>query len=149
MKYSEKMKDKLNDLLVMNLEVENIYNKISRKVDDDKLKTFFKERALERNEFCEELRNEVRYLGEISETSQTLTKDFYKTLMNLKNSILLKDENSLFDEVHALKKLNVDAYNKVLMERNVSLKLCKKLVKQRDSIQSAMHLLKRETVLAA
>ncbi|MCF7559910.1 PA2169 family four-helix-bundle protein [Sabulilitoribacter multivorans] len=149
MSHPEKITKRLYDLLNMNYEVESIYLEIFNTIDRPTLKAFFKERGLERRKFCKELRSEIWNIGNVTEYTSELDADFYNACAKLKNLIVLKDENQLFDEIHTLKKLSVKAYNALLMEPNLPLKLCKVLSKQRDSIQSAMRLLTRQLDLVA
>ena len=145
MKHSEKIIDKLNDLLIMNYEVEKIYLEALKNVTDNTLKTFFRERGLERQEFGVELKNEIKTFDAEPQLLGELSKDFYKVKMNFRNLIFLENQNSLIDEIYNLKKVSINKYNQLLMEPNLPLQLCRVLVKHRDSIQSTMRVLKRET----
>ncbi|SFZ89566.1 conserved hypothetical protein [Flaviramulus basaltis] len=149
MKYSEKIIEKLNDLLIMNYEVEKIYLEALKNVTDNTLKTFFRERGLERYEFSIELKNEIKILDGNPEQLGELSKDFYKVKMNFRNLIFLENQNDLLDEVFSLKKVSIDKYNQLLMEPNLPLQLCRILIKQRDSIQATMRVLKRESAFVA
>ena len=145
MKYSEKIIEKLNDLLIMNYEVEKIYLEALKNVTDNTLKTFFRERGLERYEFSIELKNEIKTLDGNPKLLGELSKDFYQVKMNFRNLIFLENQNDLLDEVFSLKKVSIDKYNQLLMEPNLPLQLCKILIRQRDSIQAKLRALKRES----
>ena len=56
MKYSEKISNKLNELLEKNYDAEKGYLNAADNVESKKLKIFFKKRASERSEFAKNLR---------------------------------------------------------------------------------------------
>ena len=149
MKYAKKKIDKLVDLLIMNNEIERIYIEAYKNVTDNTLKVFFKERAFERNKFSAVIRNEVEIPNRNLKFLSALNKDFHEIKMNFRNIISLENEHNLLDEVFNLKEASINKYNEVLMEPDLSLKLCKAIVKQRDSIQSTMRILKREMAFVA
>ena len=60
MKYTEKISNKLNELLEKNYDAEKGYLNAAENVDSVRLKIFFKNRASERSQFCKRFKN---YLG--------------------------------------------------------------------------------------
>ncbi|KJD33800.1 hypothetical protein PK35_03340 [Tamlana nanhaiensis] len=149
MRYVKKILGQLNDLLLVNFEVEKIYSDVIDEVTDDSLRLFFKERALERNEFSKRINIEIEALGETPERIGALSKNFYKIKTKFKNLAFVKNESDLLDEVFNLKQDSINKYNEVLMQPHLPLKLCKILVKQRDSIQATLRVLKREYAVVA
>ena len=69
MNYSEKISNKLNELLVKNYDAEKGYLNAIDNVDNKELKMFFKRRASERSQFAKELRTEILQYGQIPEDS--------------------------------------------------------------------------------
>ncbi|AJR04726.1 DUF2383 domain-containing protein [Siansivirga zeaxanthinifaciens] len=149
MKYSEKVLEKLYNLLLLNHEVEKLYNEAFELVKDSNFRSFFKGQALERNEFGEELKKEIGKLGGNQKESLAFGRAFYLKRMNFKNLIKLQAEDQLLSEVCAIKEASINNYNGVLMERNLPLSLCKILIKQRDHIQVKLNVLKREEMFVA
>ena len=149
-KHSEKVIAKANNLLMMNYEAEKIYLDAHDIVDDDNLKSFFRELAFERNEFVRALRNETINLGEKPKSFEGLNKlsrAYYIFWKNLRP--LLKETNTaeLIDQICSIKEWGIDNYNDLLQEFNLSLSLCKLLVEQRDLLHYKMNSLKvRETL---
>lgn len=144
MKSSEKILNKLNNLLIMNYEVEKVYSEALDLATDDNLKAFFRERGFERNEFGRQLRAEIVKLEGKPKQLEVLSSDFGKMWTNFKNSILLNNENDLMEEVYSLKRKSIEKYNVMLREFNLPLSTCKVLIKQRDSIYSHMNAMKRK-----
>lgn len=143
MKSSEKILEKLNNLLIMNYEVEKVYLDALDLATNTDLKTFFRERGFERNEFGRQLRAEIENLEGKPKELGVLSGEFYRILMNFRNCIFLNSESDLMEEIYKLKELNIESYNTMLMEINLPLSVCKVLVKQRDSITSHMNAMKR------
>tara|TARA_R110002049_G_scaffold44913_1_gene131396 strand:- start:133 stop:582 length:450 start_codon:yes stop_codon:yes gene_type:complete len=149
MKYSEKIIKQLNDLLIMNYEVEIIYVEAMENVNNNELKTFFRERGFERNEFGKELRDEIEKLEGNPEFLGELSSDFYKIRMNFRNFLLLENKSDLLSEVYKIKQLTIKAYNDLLMELNLPLSLCKLLEKHRNQTKENLNVMKREEAFVA
>lgn len=150
MKLSEKVINKINNLLILNYEVEKMYSDASGLVDDDRLKAFFRERAFERNESARALRKQIIKLGfePVSfERLNRLSNRYYMIWKTIRP--LLKEGNvpELLDEVCGVKQWSMDNYNSLLQEINLPLSLCKLLGSQRDRLQSNMHTIKAREAL--
>mgnify|MGYP003634047710 CR=1 FL=1 len=135
---------KLNDLFLMNQQVGKIFSRIQDDVVDGNLKSFFKEKELERNEFCKMLQNESKKLETKVDSSIMLQRRNHLTELSFKNLLRYDKNIDLFLQVNNIMQFSLEKYNDLLMEMNMSLPLCKLLVKQRDSIQSSSFLIERE-----
>ena len=149
MEHSKKILNQLNNLLLMNYEIEKIYLEAFKNVADANLKTFFKERGSDRLQFGNDLRVEIEKFGGFPRHSGPMSSVLYKTWMNFRNSILLKNESELLDEVYKIKQLNLEQYNNLLREMNMPLSICKLLAKQRDAVEATMHAIKRQDAFVA
>ncbi|MCB4807006.1 PA2169 family four-helix-bundle protein [Tamlana sp. 62-3] len=145
----KKILGQLNDLLLVNFEVEKVYDEIVDEVKDDTLRRFFRESAIERNEFSKLINKEIESLGETPERVGALSKNFYKLKTKFKGLLDVENESKLIDEIFMLKQASVNKYNEVLMQPHLPLKVCKTLVKQRDSIQDTLRVFKREYAIVA
>lgn len=144
MKSSEKILEKLNNLLIMNYGVEYVYLEALELATDDNLKAFFRERGFERNEFGRQLRAEIEKLHGKPKQLGEISNGLNNIWLNIKNHIVLHNESELMDEIYKLKALTIDRYNALLMEINLPLSVCKVLMKQRDSVYSHMNAMKRQ-----
>jgi len=149
MKHLDKILSQLNELLVMNYEVEKIYLEAHDIANDEDLKTFFRDRNIERNEFGSALRQEIIELGGSLKELSNLSNRYQKVWMSFKELLDTDNEYELLNEIGKLKRQNIAAYNLLLQEINLSLSLCKLLVKQRDSIQMSLNSLRTNDVLVA
>ena len=148
MKHSERVLDKINNLLDVNYEAEKIYSEIFKSVSNESLKKFFKDRQTKRREYNKELVNEIDRNGIIPK-SASLLNNYYNKLQKRESDF----ENSnngdyLLFEVFRLKKETVNKYDELLREMSLPLSLCKALVKQRDNIQATMQILARNEEFA-
>lgn len=144
MKSSEKILEKLNNLLIMNYGVEKVYLEALELATDNNLKAFFRERGFERNEFGRQLRAEIEKLQGKPKQLGDISNGLNNIWLNIKNHIVLHNESELMDEIYKLKALTIDGYNALLMEINLPLSVCKVLIKQRDSVYSHMNAMKRQ-----
>lgn len=149
MRYVKKILGQLNDLLLVNFEVEKVYSEIVDEVNDETLSRFFRERAIERNEFSKLINYEIEALGETPERIGALSKNFYKLKTKFKGLVDVDNESKLIDAIFNLKQESINKYNEVLMQPHLPLKICKMLVKQRDSIQATLRVFKREYAVVA
>lgn len=144
MKGLERILEKMNDLLIMNYEVEKIYSELFSQIEEQELRLFYRERGFERNEFGKDLKLEILKLGGEPVYIKSKKGDLYKYWMNIRNFVLLEDEESLLKEIYSLKTFSIIKYNALLREMSLPLSTCKLLIKQRDSIQEGMDVLKRQ-----
>ncbi|WP_194766847.1 DUF2383 domain-containing protein [Tamlana sp. I1] len=149
MKNNKKFLDNLNGLLIMNTEVEKIYLELISKVSDEGLKSFFREKGIQRNEFCRDIKLEIINLGGGYKYEGRLSTEFYKFWMNIRNFVLFnEDEGNLVHEVREMQALTINKYNDSLRALSLPLSTCKLLMKHRDSIQEAMDAIDRQDLVA-
>lgn len=134
---------KLNNLLNMNYEIEQIYLGALENVTDDNLKSFFRAQGYKRHQFGKDLSAEIEKFGGKVTHSESRSNHLYKIDVNFRNIMLMENESDVLDEVYRIKQLNIEHYNDLLREMNMPLSVCKLLVKQRDAIETAMHAMKR------
>lgn len=147
MKHSDRIFEKVNNVLTSNYEAEKIYSEISRTISGESLKMFFKERKIRRNNFNKVLINELDRHNIIPKSATTFSN--YNNKKKLKGSgvNLLNNGDQFLSEVIRLKNESLNRYNDLLLELSLPLSLCKALSKQRDDIQGAMLILAKEEEL--
>ena len=147
MKYSEKISNKLNELLVKNYDAEKGYRNAIENVDSDRLKMFFKRRASERSEFAKELRTEILQYGEIPEDSGSFIGIMHRNWMTLKSTFSSNDEEAILEEAIRGEKANFDEYCEILKDNEFAPSTEKLLDRQKIKIQSAINSLMVEEEL--
>ncbi|NNC49093.1 MAG: PA2169 family four-helix-bundle protein [Flaviramulus sp.] len=139
MKYTEKISNKLNELLVKNYDAEKGYLNAIENVDNDRLKMFFKRRASERSEFAKELRTEILRYGELPEDSGSIKGTVHRNWMTLKSLFSSNNEEAILEEAIRGEEANLEEYNEILKERTLPPSIDSMLLKQKNAIQAAIN----------
>ncbi|WBL22700.1 ferritin-like domain-containing protein [Zunongwangia sp. HRR-M8] len=139
MKYSEEVSEKLNELLEKNYDAEKGYKFAAENVKNDKLKSFFTERAQERYDFGHELKSEIRNYGEVPDKGSSLAGDAHRTWMNLKTAFSGNKEEAVLEEAIRGEKVAVEEYQKILDDTNVPASTQNILLKQKNSIVASLN----------
>lgn len=142
MKYSEKIADKLNDLLAKNYDTEKNYKYAAENVKDPQLKSFFNERAQERYDFGHELKSEIRSFGESPDKGSSFEGDVQRSWMNLKTTFSGNKEEAVLEETVRGEKAAVEEYNEVLHSPEIPPSTQNILMKQRNAITAALNKVK-------
>ncbi len=148
MKKENKILVKLNDVFLMNEVIEKIYIKTCEKVSNTNIKAFLKEKSIERYDFGKILRNEIKKF-DIDVEESIMSRRRYQLYMRSFNNLLkLEDDIDLLNAISKIELLSIEKYNELLREINLSLSLCRLLVKQQDNIQYGLRSIKKELVVA-
>ena len=140
MKYTEKISNKLNELLIKNYDAEKGYLNAAENVDSPTLKIFFKRRATERSEFAKELRTEILQYGEEPKDSGSFKGTVHRNWMTLKSLFSSNDEEAILEEAIRGEEASLEDYDEILKEISTfPPSIDAMLFKQRNSIQSAIN----------
>ncbi len=139
MKYSEKISNKLNELLIKNYDAEKGYINALENVDSDRLKIFFKRRASERSQFAKDLRTEILRYGELPEDSGSFKGLAHRNWMTLKSTFSSNNEEAILEEAIRGEEASLESYNDILKDRDLPPSIDNMLIEQRDAIQAAIN----------
>ena len=139
MKYTEKISNKLNELLIKNYDAEKGYLNAAENVDSPDLKIFFKRRATERSEFAKELRTEILRYGEIPEDSGSFKGTMHRNWMTLKSLFSTNDEEAILKEAIKGEKASLEEYKEFLKDRALPPSIDSILFNQKNAIQAAIN----------
>ena len=89
----------LNELIETTLDSVNGYEDSAKNIDNERLRETFRQRADERQQVVQDLRNEVRRLGGNPEESGTLLGKAHQRFEDLKAAITGRDEKAIINEV--------------------------------------------------
>lgn len=120
MKYTEKILNRLNDLLEKTYDAEKGYTKASENVNDRELKQFFKDKAKQRYDFGHQLKNEIQAYGKEPDKGGSIKGKMHRGWMDLKLAIASNNEEAILQEVARGEELCIDEYNQILKEDNLS-----------------------------
>ena len=143
MKYSEKISNKLNELLEKNYDAEKGYLNAANNVESKKLKIFFKKRASERSEFAKNLRTEILSYGQIPEDNGSFKGTMHRNWMSLKSMFNSNDKEAILEEASYYE------YCEILKEDNFAPSTRKMLEMQKQTIQYAINSLKYQEELVS
>ncbi|MFD2828049.1 PA2169 family four-helix-bundle protein [Leeuwenhoekiella polynyae] len=138
MKYSEKISNKLNELLTKNYDAEAGYKLASENVKNNTLKEYFNRRAKERYDFGHQIKNEIKVYGETPDKGTSLKGDAHRLWMNVKSTLSKDNEESILEETIRGEKNAIEEYNNILQEPNMPPTTESILKAQRDTIKSAL-----------
>lgn len=116
MKYTEKISNKLNELLEKNYDAEKGYLNSAENVESSNLKIFFKNRASERSQFAKELRTEILSYGQIPEDDGSFKGAMHRNWMSLKSLFSTNDEEAILEEALRGEKASLEEYKEILKE---------------------------------
>ena len=89
----------LNELIETTLDSLNGYEDSAKNIENERLREIFRQRADERQQVVQDLRNEVRRLGGNPEESGTLLGKAHQRFEDLKAAITGRDEKAIINEV--------------------------------------------------
>lgn len=139
MKYSEKISNKLNELLVKNYDAEKGYLNAIDNIDNDRLKMFFKRRASERSQFAKDLRTEILRYGELPEDSGSFKGTMHRNWMSLKTLFSSNNEEVILEEAIRGEEASLEEYNEILKDSTLPPTIDSLLTKQKNAIQASIN----------
>ena len=139
MTFSEKISNKLNELLVKNYDAEKGYLNAIDNVEGKRLKMFFKRRASERSQFAKELRTEILRYGEDPKDSGSLKGTVHRNWMSLKSLFSSNNEEAILEEAIKGEEASLELYNELLEERSLPPSIDSLLIKHKNAIQAAIN----------
>ena len=148
MKYSEKISNKLNELLTKNYDAEAGYKLASENVKDNTLKEYFNRRAKERYDFGHQIKNEIKVYGETPDKGTSLAGDAHRLWMNVKSTLSNDNEEAILEETIRGEKNAIDEYNNILEEPNLPPTTESILNNQLNTIKSALEEVKAFETMA-
>lgn len=147
--YTEKMSNKLNELLTKNYDAEAGYKKAAEIVENPQLKQFFETQAQARYDFGHELKTEIRNTGGTPETGTSLKGDAHRTWMSIKDTFTSNDEENILEEVKRGEKTAVQEYQEVILDTTLPPTTKGILTKQVSNIESTLKNVKNFEAIVA
>lgn len=144
MKYTEKISNKLNDLLILTFDANREYNRAAEKVENPTIKKFLEDKANQRYNFGHELKSEIVDYGNVPENIGSIKGDFHRAWMNSVTTISPNETERIMEEVERGEKKILHSYNDILDNKEWILPASTKdlLLKQREAIKSALEMAK-------
>lgn len=140
MKYSEKISNRLNNLLEKTYDAEKGFKLAQDKIDDPTTKKFLNDRAEQRAAFGHELKQEILQYGELPENSGSLRGDLHRAWMDLKSTVASNENEKLLEEVERGERASLEEYNEIIDDKDMVLPPSTEnmLKRHRDAIESSL-----------
>lgn len=141
MKYSEKITNRLNDLLEKTYDAEKGYKLAQEKVENTAVKKFLSDKVQQRYNFGHELKTEIKNFGEHPEKGGSIKGQVHRTWMNLSTALSSNNTEQILDEVKRGEKASLEEYNDILKDENMVLAPSTEnlLKKHRNEIKEALN----------
>lgn len=153
MSYSDKMGEKLNELLEKNYDAEAGYKNAAEKVENSALKNYLLSRAQvsraqDRYDFGHELKAELKTFGQEPEKGTSLAGDAHRLWMDLKTALTSDKDEAVLEEAIRGERAAVDEYDEILKEESLPSSTKSIITAQRNSVKNALNEAKALEVLA-
>ena len=141
MKYSEKISNRLNDLLTRTYDAEKGYKLAQDKVDNPTVKKFLADKVQQRYNFGHELKKEIQTFGELPDKGGSIKGDLHRTWMNFTTTFTSDDTERILEEVERGEKASLEEYNEILNDDDMVLAPSTEnmLKKHRNEIKKALN----------
>ncbi len=148
MSYSDKMGEKLNELLEKNYDAEAGYKNAAEKVENSALKNYLLSRAQDRYDFGHELKAELKTFGQDPEKGTSLAGDAHRLWMDLKTALTSDKDEAVLEEAIRGERAALDEYDEILKEKSLPSSTKSIITAQRNSVKNALNEAKALEVLA-
>ncbi|MDT7827789.1 PA2169 family four-helix-bundle protein [Pricia sp. S334] len=146
--YTEKVGDKLNDLLEKTYDAEKGFKNAAENVEHTNLKSYFQKKAQERYDFGHALKSEIRQFGQEVDKGDSLAGKAHRSWMDLKNFFSSDNVEAMLEESIKGEKKAIEEYDDILQETNLPPSTETLLRQQRMAIESGLNEIKRLEDLA-
>ncbi|UWX54437.1 PA2169 family four-helix-bundle protein [Maribacter litopenaei] len=136
--YTEKVGDKLNDILEKTYDAEKGFKKAADNTDNVALKTYFENKAKQRYDFGHELKDEIASFGQKVEKGDSFTSKAHRAWMDVKALFSSDDAESMLEEAIRGEKAAVEEYNEVLQETSLPSSTSAVLKSQKHAIENGL-----------
>jgi uncharacterized protein (TIGR02284 family) len=139
MNYTDKIGNKLNDLLTKNYDAEAGYKLAIEKVKSTKMKDFFEIQQKERYNFGHELKTEMKTWGQEPDKGTSLKGDAHRAWMNIKATFTRDNEEAILEEAIRGEKTAVKEYEEIISDTTLPPSTKNILTNHRDRIQKTLN----------
>ena len=141
--YTEKVGEKLNDLLEKTYDAEKGYSKAAENTDHALLKAFFERKSKERKNFGNTLKTEIHGFGEKADEGGSVTGAAHRTWMDIKAFFSADSPEAMLEEAIRGEKAAVEEYEDVLSDTSLPSSTSKILTDQMHQIKADLNRIKR------
>lgn len=141
--YTDKLGNKLNELLEKNYDAEEGFKKASENAKHVGLKSYFSNKAQERYNFGHEIKSELKNFGKEPDKGGSVTGSAHRTWMEVKSWFSADNDESMLEEAIKGEKASVDEYRDVLNDTALPGSTKQLLETQKNTIEHGLTNIKR------
>ncbi|WP_299313921.1 PA2169 family four-helix-bundle protein [uncultured Aquimarina sp.] len=141
--YSEKVGNKLNDLLEKTYDAEKGFKKAAENTKHSGLKNYFTQKSQERYDFGHKLKTEIKSVGQEIDKGGSITGSAHRAWMDIKSFLSSDNEESMLEEAIRGEKSALEEYNDVLSESTLPPTTQTVLTQQKNKILQGLSSIKR------
>ena len=141
--YTEKVGEKLNNLLEKTYDAEKGFKKAAENVENKALKSYFNLKAQERYNFGHELKSEIKSFNQSIDKGGSLTGDAHRAWMDIKALFALDDEESMLEEAIRGEKTAIKEYEEVINDTSLPQTTKSILTSQKTKIENGLNSIKK------
>lgn len=142
MRYSKRVFEGINKLLVKNYDAEKEYINSFENIKNEKLKNIFKEKAEEKRIFAKELREDILLHAKSCYETISFKDVIFRDWGNLKRLLLLNNEHGILEELIKVERESLKEYDAVIDINEFEPATLQLLEKQRQQIQLSINSIK-------
>lgn len=146
--YTDKLGNKLNDLLEKNYDAEKGFNKAAENAKHTGLKSYFANKSKERYDFGHQIKAELKRIGHEPDKGGSVTGAAHRTWMEVKSWFAGDDDEAMLEEAIRGETASVDEYRDVLNDTELPASTKELLEIQKHTIEHSLTNIKRLEDLA-
>ncbi|PKG50758.1 MULTISPECIES: ferritin-like domain-containing protein [Olleya] len=142
-KDNKELVNTLQDLLQKNYDAEAGYKQVMQKTENQPLKNWMQQKALQRNTFATELDFQIRKHNAEPKASGTLTGDLHRGWINVKSTLTSDTDEALLEECIRGEKASLTEYEEKLERFNEDSEIKTIIQTQLTTVRSALNTVKK------
>lgn len=141
--YTDKLGNKLNELLEKNYDAEKGYKKAAENAKHIGLKDYFNNKSQERYDFGHQLKTELKNFGQEPDKGGSVTGAAHRTWMEVKSWFSADEDEAMLEEAIRGEKASVAEYRDVLNDTALPESTQQVLESQKNTIEQSLFKIKR------
>ena len=141
--YTDKLGNKLNELLEKNYDAEKGFKKAAENAKHVGLKAYFSNKSQERYDFGHQLKSELKNFGQEPDKGGSVTGAAHRTWMEVKSWFSADDDEAMLEEAIRGETASVDEYRDVLNHTELPISTKELLETQKNTIEHSLANIKR------
>ncbi|MGY5353074.1 ferritin-like domain-containing protein [Wenyingzhuangia sp. IMCC45533] len=140
--YTDKIGDKLNQLLEKTYDAEKGFEQAAENTESALLKDYFTRKAEERYNFGHDLKSELSSYNQNIDKGGSVTGTLHRTWIDIKSLLSMDTEESILEEAIRGEKASLEDYKEILNDTHLPANTLKLLESQKSKIEFGLNKIK-------